>query len=107
MFARRLVCLLNRAGLSGLGRWASALVLVVAVTGAHVAVAQGAAMDSGLKPVGSVVLAIAADDEDMDNEEEPEEFEEDGLRPSGQAEQREQKKGEKAETRHEDAPAPE
>ena len=108
-----------------LGRWVGIVVLVVGLIGFNVAVAQAgtagpalASQDGAARVVGqsdadkrfalrawSGVLGVAADDEvDNDNEEEELEFEEDGLLPSGQAEQRAQKRGEKAETKHEDAP---
>ena len=110
-----------------LGRWVGVVLLVVGLIGVNVAVAQAGlsspsldAHDAAVAVVGQPeagkrfgfrvtagVLSVAADDDgDNDNEAEEEEFEEDGLLPTGQAEQRSQKKGEKAETKHEDAPSP-
>ena len=106
------------------GRWASVLALVAGLSGVDVAAAESRSTGS---TIGSVDLYVAAAlsgafddgesvrailsggqlglyDEDADNEEmeEEEEGQEDGLLPGGQAEQRVQGLGDKAESRDED-----
>jgi hypothetical protein len=123
MVARRQGRLAHRLKLMEPGRWAGAVLLVAGLIGVNTVVAQAAVPGLSLDqvdvatsvakpdsveraafgPADLRVFGVAAeDDEDADNEEVEEEFEEDGLRPSGQAEQREQKKGERSETKNED-----
>ena len=130
MMARRQERLPRQTRLSGLGRWASALALVAGLSGVNVAAAQpgsdgnaiGAAdgtlmlVQSGgaaeelrtglsswesLRAIQTAGQAGFYEDAEADNEEE-EEGQEDGLLPGGQAEQRSQALGDKAEGRDED-----
>jgi len=108
----------------GLGRWAGVGFLVAGLIGVNTAVAQadanGAVLDridvatlvSKPEAVGQALFNLpdsrafsvaAEDDEDMDNEEVEEEFEEDGILPTGQSEQRAQKRNDRSETKNEDS----
>jgi hypothetical protein len=112
-----------------LGRWASVLALVAGLSGVSVAAAQSGPTGGGIGTTDGSAMLVSADaaveartgmsvgeslraiqpagqtavyDEDADNEEEEEEFEEDGLRPTGQAEQRSQSLYDKGEHKQED-----
>ena len=114
-----------------LGRWASVLALVAGLSGVSVAAAQsgptggvlgatdssvllvsaegvaearaGFAIEDGLRAIQTAGQAAVYDDADNEEAEEEEEGgQEDGMLPDGQAEQRNQGLGDKAEYRDED-----
>jgi hypothetical protein len=114
-----------------LGRWASVLALVAGLSGVNVAAAQsgptagvigttdssamlvfaegaagawaGMSVGESLRAIQSAGQTAVYDDADNEEaEEEEEEGQEDGLLPGGQAEQRSQALGDKAEGRDED-----
>jgi hypothetical protein len=121
MLTRRQQCLSKPTRFARLGRLAGVFALVAGLYGLNAVVADAApdsadGLTSYVDLAESSFLAIAGpseyvdafnavaadnDNEDEDNEE-AEEFEEDGLLPSGQAEQRAQGLYDKAEAREED-----
>lgn len=89
-------------------RWMSAFALVVALNGVSLADVQASSVvavtDGSQVTFAGQLSRLDALHDDMDNEEEEEaeEYEEDGLLPTGQAEQRAQGLGDKTEARDED-----
>ena len=132
MVARRQERPLKQTRRMCLGRWASVLALVAGLSGVSVAAAQSGPIGGVLGTTDSSAMLVPAEgvaevragvsageslwaipaggqtavyDHDGDNEEaeeEEEEGQEDGMLPGGQAEQRSQGLGDKAEARDED-----
>lgn len=92
-------------------RWVSALALVVALTGLNVTAAQAGSVAERFSATDGSQVTLAGQlsrldvvQDDMDDKEaaEDEEYEEDGLLPTGQGEQRAQSLGDKTEAKDED-----